>query len=135
VETPEWRRGPLGPRTLCNACGLIYAKLKPSTNTGSSSTTASSSVQSPSSAVLQKQQFNYPPVANTCGDNVNNLQFQQLVNNPTENDDPMPTSSARVTPPDNNNNNNNNNGSSSGSSQTSSEGSGRKKLRLSNLLH
>ncbi|KAI3651800.1 hypothetical protein MP228_003103 [Amoeboaphelidium protococcarum] len=28
TETPEWRKGPLGPRTLCNACGLIYAKLK-----------------------------------------------------------------------------------------------------------
>ncbi|KLO13249.1 hypothetical protein SCHPADRAFT_371624 [Schizopora paradoxa] len=26
-STPEWRRGPLGPRTLCNACGLVYAKL------------------------------------------------------------------------------------------------------------
>ncbi|KAF9510209.1 hypothetical protein BS47DRAFT_1300438, partial [Hydnum rufescens UP504] len=21
-DTPEWRRGPDGPRTLCNACGL-----------------------------------------------------------------------------------------------------------------
>lgn len=27
-ETPEWRRGPQGPRTLCNACGLRYAKRK-----------------------------------------------------------------------------------------------------------
>ncbi|OZJ03824.1 hypothetical protein BZG36_03821 [Bifiguratus adelaidae] len=27
TETPEWRKGPLGPRTLCNACGLIWAKL------------------------------------------------------------------------------------------------------------
>ncbi|CAG8129972.1 unnamed protein product, partial [Penicillium nalgiovense] len=26
-ETPEWRRGPEGSRTLCNACGLHYAKL------------------------------------------------------------------------------------------------------------
>ncbi|CAG8901378.1 unnamed protein product [Penicillium egyptiacum] len=26
-ETPEWRRGPDGSRTLCNACGLHYAKL------------------------------------------------------------------------------------------------------------
>ncbi|CAE6469751.1 unnamed protein product [Rhizoctonia solani] len=26
-ETPEWRRGPDGQRTLCNACGLHYAKL------------------------------------------------------------------------------------------------------------
>eukprot|EP01087_Luapelamoeba_hula_P022026 TRINITY_DN780_c0_g1_i1.p1 TRINITY_DN780_c0_g1~~TRINITY_DN780_c0_g1_i1.p1 ORF type:complete len:801 (-),score=148.76 TRINITY_DN780_c0_g1_i1:240-2642(-) len=28
AETPEWRRGPQGPRTLCNACGLRYAKRK-----------------------------------------------------------------------------------------------------------
>ncbi|KAL1922814.1 uncharacterized protein VTP21DRAFT_9190 [Calcarisporiella thermophila] len=27
TETPEWRRGPDGARTLCNACGLVYAKL------------------------------------------------------------------------------------------------------------
>ncbi|CAR25806.1 hypothetical protein ZYGR_0A03770 [Zygosaccharomyces rouxii] len=25
--TPEWRRGPYGNRTLCNACGLFYRKL------------------------------------------------------------------------------------------------------------
>jgi hypothetical protein len=28
METPEWRRGPDGARTLCNACGLHYAKLE-----------------------------------------------------------------------------------------------------------
>eukprot|EP00013_Stygamoeba_regulata_P014246 CAMPEP_0177678310 /NCGR_PEP_ID=MMETSP0447-20121125/28942_1 /TAXON_ID=0 /ORGANISM="Stygamoeba regulata, Strain BSH-02190019" /LENGTH=352 /DNA_ID=CAMNT_0019187307 /DNA_START=280 /DNA_END=1336 /DNA_ORIENTATION=+ len=27
-DTPEWRRGPDGRRTLCNACGLIYKKRK-----------------------------------------------------------------------------------------------------------
>ncbi|KAI9598455.1 hypothetical protein BDF19DRAFT_411142 [Syncephalis fuscata] len=27
AETPEWRRGPDGARTLCNACGLHYAKM------------------------------------------------------------------------------------------------------------
>ncbi|KAL1406417.1 hypothetical protein Q8F55_008116 [Vanrija albida] len=27
TETPEWRRGPLGPRTLCNACGLVHMKM------------------------------------------------------------------------------------------------------------
>jgi hypothetical protein len=27
TETPEWRRGPEGARTLCNACGLYHAKL------------------------------------------------------------------------------------------------------------
>jgi len=28
IDTPEWRRGPDGARTLCNACGLHYAKLE-----------------------------------------------------------------------------------------------------------
>lgn len=27
TATPEWRKGPTGPRTLCNACGLLYAKM------------------------------------------------------------------------------------------------------------
>lgn len=27
TQTPEWRRGPDGSRTLCNACGLFYLKL------------------------------------------------------------------------------------------------------------
>lgn len=27
TTTPEWRRGPSGPRTLCNACGLAWAKM------------------------------------------------------------------------------------------------------------
>ncbi|KAI8996783.1 hypothetical protein BDB01DRAFT_768478 [Pilobolus umbonatus] len=27
-ETPEWRKGPLGPRTLCNACGLSNEHLR-----------------------------------------------------------------------------------------------------------
>ncbi|KAH6959952.1 hypothetical protein BKA56DRAFT_500346, partial [Ilyonectria sp. MPI-CAGE-AT-0026] len=26
IDTPEWRRGPDGARTLCNACGLHYSK-------------------------------------------------------------------------------------------------------------
>ena len=25
-ESPEWRKGPSGPKTLCNACGLRWAK-------------------------------------------------------------------------------------------------------------
>ncbi|KID74260.1 GATA-binding transcription factor, partial [Metarhizium brunneum ARSEF 3297] len=25
-QTPKWRNGPAGPGTLCNVCGLIYAK-------------------------------------------------------------------------------------------------------------
>lgn len=26
LESPEWRKGPMGPKTLCNACGLRWAK-------------------------------------------------------------------------------------------------------------
>lgn len=26
IESPEWRRGPDGPFTLCNACGLRFWK-------------------------------------------------------------------------------------------------------------
>jgi hypothetical protein len=28
VATPKWRSGPDGPFTLCNVCGLVYAKRK-----------------------------------------------------------------------------------------------------------
>jgi hypothetical protein len=28
VATPKWRSGPDGPYTLCNVCGLVYAKRK-----------------------------------------------------------------------------------------------------------
>ncbi|SCU96840.1 LAME_0F17612g1_1 [Lachancea meyersii CBS 8951] len=27
TDTPEWRRGPYGNRTVCNACGLFYGKI------------------------------------------------------------------------------------------------------------
>ena len=26
TDSPEWRKGPKGPKTLCNACGLRWAK-------------------------------------------------------------------------------------------------------------
>lgn len=40
VESPEWRKGPKGPKTLCNACGLRWAKKsrKDSTSTPKSKT-------------------------------------------------------------------------------------------------
>lgn len=31
-QTPQWRCGPEGPRTLCNACGVRYKKGLPLTN-------------------------------------------------------------------------------------------------------
>lgn len=38
AETPEWRRGPDGARTLCNACGLHYAKLTRKNQSGAGKT-------------------------------------------------------------------------------------------------
>lgn len=32
THTPEWRRGPDGPRTLCNACGLRWSRNKKKKN-------------------------------------------------------------------------------------------------------
>jgi len=38
TSTPEWRRGPDGAKTLCNACGLHYSKmLKKQTQNGATS--------------------------------------------------------------------------------------------------
>jgi PAS domain S-box-containing protein len=42
LDSPEWRKGPSGPKTLCNACGLRWAKKEkkrtnPGANTGGSS--------------------------------------------------------------------------------------------------
>jgi hypothetical protein len=43
AETPEWRRGPDGARTLCNACGLHYAKLTRKQNNASKNTAVNNS--------------------------------------------------------------------------------------------
>ena len=43
AETPEWRRGPDGARTLCNACGLHYAKLTRKQQGANKTSTAGSS--------------------------------------------------------------------------------------------
>lgn len=43
AETPEWRRGPDGARTLCNACGLHYAKLTRKANSAGKGASINSS--------------------------------------------------------------------------------------------
>lgn len=35
-DSPRWRRGPAGPLTLCNVCGLLYAKKAQSIKSGGS---------------------------------------------------------------------------------------------------
>ena len=42
TESPEWRKGPTGPKTLCNACGLRYAKrIKKESEAANANATAS----------------------------------------------------------------------------------------------
>ena len=50
AETPEWRRGPDGARTLCNACGLHYAKLTRKQTGGNKSANVGSSNLRPKEA-------------------------------------------------------------------------------------
>ncbi|SPO01931.1 related to Cutinase gene palindrome-binding protein [Cephalotrichum gorgonifer] len=40
LESPEWRKGPQGPKTLCNACGLRWAKRERKTLASEGSCTA-----------------------------------------------------------------------------------------------
>lgn len=53
AETPEWRRGPDGARTLCNACGLHYAKLTRKKNGANNTTAVGSSNLRPKESVPQ----------------------------------------------------------------------------------
>ncbi|KAK0518961.1 white collar 2 type of transcription factor [Tilletia horrida] len=49
VDSPEWRKGPLGPKTLCNACGLRWAK-KIKRKGGDPNATASAMAQATANA-------------------------------------------------------------------------------------
>ncbi|KAH7080123.1 white collar-2 [Paraphoma chrysanthemicola] len=49
LDSPEWRKGPNGPKTLCNACGLRWAKKeKKRQNNANGSTPGSGMVNTPS---------------------------------------------------------------------------------------
>ncbi|KAJ2723019.1 hypothetical protein GGI07_002913 [Coemansia sp. Benny D115] len=64
-ETPEWRRGPDGARTLCNACGLHYAKLnKKRANEG-----GASSGDQPAQPSDSKDSSGIEPSAGTAASN------------------------------------------------------------------
>ncbi|KAF5518619.1 Cutinase gene palindrome-binding protein [Colletotrichum aenigma] len=42
LDSPEWRKGPSGPKTLCNACGLRWAKKEKKNRHGGSNNAAGS---------------------------------------------------------------------------------------------
>ncbi|KAJ8658300.1 biofilm regulator 1 [Lichtheimia ornata] len=60
TETPEWRRGPDGARTLCNACGLHYAKLVRNGSLGHTQTTDQQQ-HLPQDSASQSQYSGFPP--------------------------------------------------------------------------
>ncbi|KAH6657792.1 hypothetical protein BKA67DRAFT_198827 [Truncatella angustata] len=43
LDSPEWRKGPSGPKTLCNACGLRWAKKEKKKNNSGTTTNQDSS--------------------------------------------------------------------------------------------
>ncbi|GAA6035491.1 hypothetical protein JCM8097_000278 [Rhodosporidiobolus ruineniae] len=71
TDSPEWRAGPNGPKTLCNACGLRYAKIQkqsaqnggnpPASPTSSTGSTLAAlvpmTISQPSSALQSPQQY------------------------------------------------------------------------------
>lgn len=46
LDSPEWRKGPNGPKTLCNACGLRWAKKEKKRNGSMSGNTGGNTVLS-----------------------------------------------------------------------------------------
>jgi len=54
-DTPEWRKGPGGPATLCNACGLQWAKkMRAQRHSSSSSSKSSASPETKSPSVVDE---------------------------------------------------------------------------------
>ena len=46
-QTPQWRCGPGGPRTLCNACGVRYKKGLPMTGIAAAAAAAAAAAEQP----------------------------------------------------------------------------------------
>ncbi|BFZ59281.1 hypothetical protein YB2330_000287 [Saitoella coloradoensis] len=66
-DTPEWRRGPDGKRSLCNRCGLKYAKLVGKTGSKSLNKDDGRGSATPMSGVMGAGSMNPPPVPSLCG--------------------------------------------------------------------
>ncbi|CAE6516470.1 unnamed protein product [Rhizoctonia solani] len=54
TDSPAWRKGPDGPKTLCNACGLSYAKDAARREAAASTPASSASAQAPSAQVSER---------------------------------------------------------------------------------
>ncbi|KAI0126469.1 cutinase gene palindrome-binding protein [Xylariales sp. AK1849] len=52
LDSPEWRKGPSGPKTLCNACGLRWAKKEKKKNNNNNAGGAGTAHQTGSSTMV-----------------------------------------------------------------------------------
>ena len=62
-QTPQWRCGPEGPRTLCNACGVRYKKGLPLTNSWAGKSAGMPPSSSSASALLPPAHRDSPSIA------------------------------------------------------------------------
>jgi PAS domain S-box-containing protein len=58
LDSPEWRKGPNGPKTLCNACGLRWAKKEKKVKGPGSAEVAGSNSQTPGMSGLPQHNSN-----------------------------------------------------------------------------
>ncbi|KDN45171.1 hypothetical protein RSAG8_05086, partial [Rhizoctonia solani AG-8 WAC10335] len=65
TDSPQWRKGPIGPNTLCNSCGLQWARTQRKSE-GTHSRAASSRSSSPAAALKASHRVT-PPVSTTIG--------------------------------------------------------------------
>ncbi|CAE6474100.1 unnamed protein product [Rhizoctonia solani] len=65
TDSPQWRKGPIGPNTLCNSCGLQWARTQRKSE-GTHSRAASSRSLSPAAALKASHRVT-PPVSTTIG--------------------------------------------------------------------
>ncbi|EXJ87317.1 hypothetical protein A1O3_04276 [Capronia epimyces CBS 606.96] len=61
LDSPEWRKGPNGPKTLCNACGLRWAKKEKKKSGAGANTDVSSTAPDASSSTANTAPIPGPP--------------------------------------------------------------------------
>ncbi|CAE6459201.1 unnamed protein product [Rhizoctonia solani] len=59
TDSPAWRKGPDGPKTLCNACGLSYAKDAARREAAASASATSADAQAPSAQAISERPAQY----------------------------------------------------------------------------
>lgn len=81
TETPEWRRGPAGAKTLCNACGIRYRLNQNTTATPTPKIQISNPV--PLNTILDNNTINHPlPPVISLNNNIEELSTSSLENSP-----------------------------------------------------